>query len=100
MTASPRATASVALDIGAGYGALIVHTTPDRLGEEIEVAREQDGLRTHVAVLAHDIESRTVHVAVFGSLPEGTYRLVGSGGERPITIAGGAITEIRGVDLG
>ncbi len=96
MATFPRATGSVALDIGEGFGALIVHTGPQRLGEEIEVARDTDGFRTHVAVLPREVHGRTANAAVFGSLPEGTYRLYDGDGQRAVTITSGAIQEIFG----
>jgi hypothetical protein len=97
----------VALDIGAGHGALIVRTSPERAGAEIEVVREADSLRTHVGVRAHQTAAGVVHAAVFGSLPAGVYRVLGvggggkSGGVLPtVMITGGSITELYGVDPG
>ena len=93
IASSSRAAGSVALDIGPGRGALIVRTGPSRAFEEIEVTRSSDGFKTHVAVLARQIGGGTVHAAVFGSLPEGMYRLTGPGLDRAVAIASGEITE-------
>lgn len=85
---------SVALDIGAGHGALIVRAPASRVGEEIEVVSCPGGLRTHVAVQARAAGGRTMHAAVFGSLPAGVYRLVGAA-ERTVVIRSGSITRLR-----
>jgi hypothetical protein len=85
----------VALDIGEGHGALIVHAPAGREGDEVEVVRAGDGWRSHVAVLARQRGGGVAHAAVFGSLPEGSYRLFGAGVPRDVRIEGGRITEVR-----
>jgi hypothetical protein len=90
-----RVTGAVALDIGEGHGALIVHASEDREGDEVEVVRDVDGWRTHVAVLARERGDAVAYAAVFGSLPEGSYRLLGAGPPRAVQISGGEITEVE-----
>jgi len=95
MPGTASATGAVALDIGAGHGALIVRTGPHRLGAEIEVVRDADGMRTHVAVLARETDGReTVCAAVFGSLPAGRYHVLGCAAPCSAVVADGAITEL------
>ena len=85
----------MALDIGEGHGALIVHAGADLEGDEVEVVRDSDGWRTHVAVLARERGDGVAHAAVFGSLPKGSYRLLGAGADHSVRIEAGAITEVR-----
>ena len=73
----------VMLDVGGDMGALVLLTTPDWAGAEIEISRlGGDGSRTHVGVHLRTVGSRTVHAAVYSSLPEGDYQLW-AGAERP-----------------
>lgn len=70
-------TGSVALDIGAGVGALLIFTDAARVGDEIEVEPAAgNGRRTHVAVLTRRVGPRIAHAAVFASLAAGTYRVL------------------------
>jgi hypothetical protein len=90
------ASGHVVLDIGDGVGALIVHTTEQLRGREIEASPHgHDWLRTHTAVLERRLGGRTLFAAVFPALPAGAYtiwRNDRSGDE--ITIAGGAVAEL------
>jgi hypothetical protein len=82
--ASPVAT--VVLDIGDGFGALVIHTPPALDGHEIEIRPlGTDWLGAHTAVRQRLIPSGTQFAAVFGSLPEGHYdlRVRGDAEERP-----------------
>lgn len=85
------ATGSVALDIGGGAGALLVHTGADRVGEEIELERVGEGWRTHVAVLTRRVGVPARHAAVFASLPAGDYVIRATG--ECVRIEDGAVTE-------
>jgi hypothetical protein len=66
----------VVLDLGAGFGALIVHTVPELLGVEIEISPAgDDGRREHKEVLQRLMGPRVVNVLVYDNLAEGDYTL-------------------------
>jgi hypothetical protein len=70
------AVATVVLDIGPGFGALVIHTSESLDGHEIEIRPEHtQWLGTHTAVRPRLVPSGTQFAAVFGSLPEGRYEL-------------------------
>ncbi len=91
----------VMLDVGGDRGALVLLTTPDWAGAEIEISRlGGDGSRTHVGVHLRTAGSRTVHAAVYSSLPEGDYQLW-AGAERPgpvVHVPGGSVVQERWVE--
>jgi len=66
----------VMVDVGPGAGALVIYTKDDLRDEEIEISpMGDDANRSHTDVLRRKIASGHVNAAVFGSLPEGEYRL-------------------------
>jgi hypothetical protein len=66
----------VMVDVGAGAGALVIYTSDELHGEEIEISPRGDDLnRTHTDVLRRKVAGGYVSAAVFGSLAEGEYRL-------------------------
>jgi hypothetical protein len=70
----PTRSASVALDIGAGRGALVIY--PDRRfrNSEIEISRaDGDGHRVHTGAHERTTQAGSMLTAVFGSLPAGEY---------------------------
>jgi hypothetical protein len=71
---APSGQGTVVLNIGAGIGALVIHT-PGRLhGHEIEVSPVTDpGTRTHAAVRARYVHDGIVWSVVIDSLPAGRY---------------------------
>jgi hypothetical protein len=74
--------AAVVLDIGPGFGALLIRTPASLEGHEIEIrpaGREWRGV--HTAVRARLLPAGTEFAALFGSLPEGGYELRVRGGE-------------------
>ena len=73
----PSDPGTVVLDIGAGLGALVIYTTAEQLGLEIEISPgEADGAtRTHAAVRARNLGDRTIYGVVYPSLAEGTYTI-------------------------
>ncbi len=89
------------LDIGAGVGALVIHTPPSLDGCEIELRPEGTEWRgVHTAVRPRLIPSDTQFAAVFGSLSEGCYdlRLRGNEHEDPalsLNVAGALVTDAR-----
>jgi hypothetical protein len=68
----PSETGSVVLDLGGHTGALIVYTSPDLHGREIEISREEDG-RVHSAVRERRVRDGSFHSAVYPDLPAGFY---------------------------
>lgn len=73
-TMAPSGQGTVVLNIGAGIGALVIHT-PGRLhGHEIEVSPVADpATRTHAAVRARYVGGGVVWSVVIDSLPAGRY---------------------------
>jgi|SRR5580700_1216251 hypothetical protein len=68
------ACASVALDIGAGSGALILYPSERFRGREIEISRiDGHGHRVHTGVHERTTHAQSRLTAVFGCLPSGEY---------------------------
>jgi hypothetical protein len=68
------ASASVALDIGPGKGALVIYPHERYRGREIELSRtDGEGRRTHTGVHDRATEAGSILTAIFGSLPAGEY---------------------------
>jgi len=84
------------LDIGDGVGALIVYTTSDLDGREIEVSQLGARARIHTVVHPRDLDGRTIYAGVFPSLPEGDYTLWSEDPtrNRTLTIASGVVAEV------
>jgi hypothetical protein len=93
--APAAACASVALDIGAGCGALVLYFR----GREIEISRVASGddeRRVHTGVHERRSHERTLLTAVFGSLPAGEY-LVWEDESTPgpvVNVPDGAVAEV------
>lgn len=88
----------VALDIGDGVGALIVHTGADMHGVEVEISpSEDDARRSHKQVLERFMGSRPAYTLVFDRLAAGHYTLWADGadGIRDVVVRDGEITEIE-----
>ena len=75
-TLTPSGQGTVVLNIGAGIGALVIHT-PGRLhGHEIEVSPVADAAhRTHAAVRARYVQGGASFAVVIDSLPAGRYTI-------------------------
>jgi hypothetical protein len=72
----PSPVAAVVLDIGDGFGAVVIDTPPWLEGREIEIRKVGTEWRgVHTAVRARLIPTGTQFAAVFGSLAEGRYDL-------------------------
>jgi hypothetical protein len=88
----------VALDIGSGAGALVVHATRGRLGREVEVSPlGSPDRRTHAEVHERRAGGDALYAAVIDGLAEGEYQ-VWTGAPVPIgrvRIQGGAVTEVH-----
>jgi hypothetical protein len=70
----PAVSASVALDIGPGRGALVIYPDTRWRDREIEISRQDgEGHRVHTGVHERGSQSGSVLTAIFGSLPAGDY---------------------------
>jgi len=79
---------AVMVDVGAGYGALVVIAPPDLLGEEIEISPvATPGLRQHVYVLPRSLPRDTAFAAVFPRLRAGRHLLWSPVGSPVLTVA-------------
>jgi hypothetical protein len=96
--APAAACASVALDIGAGSGALVLYPSERFRGREIEISRaDSDAPRVHTGVHERRTDARRLLTAVFGSLPAGDY-LVWEDEDTPgpvVTVPDGSVVEAR-----
>ena len=87
----------VVLDIGDGFGALILYTTHELSGHEIEVSRlDGDHTRVHTAIHERRVNGQTVFAGVYPDLPEGEYTIWSADPGKPtgFTIVSGQVTEI------
>jgi hypothetical protein len=91
------ASASVALDIGEGRGALVIYPSPRWRGREVEISRaDGDGHRVHTGVHERPTGGQSRLTAIFGSLAEGDYVVWEdeTTARTTITVTGGAVTEL------
>ena len=95
---TPASSASVALDIGGGRGALIIYPSERYRGLEIEVsAAGGGGPRVHTGVHERRSDAASTLTAIFGSLPAGQYVIwedEATQGET-VTVPDGAVAEVR-----
>lgn len=85
------------LDIGGTIGALVLYTSPDLEGEEIEVSLLSDlGHRTHTQVLRRTVNGETFWAGVYAELEEGDYRIWYDNTSLPLSfsISGGSVAEL------
>jgi len=96
--APAAACASVALDIGAGRGALVLYPSERFRGREIEISRVGGGEhRVHTGVHERRADARRRLTAIFGSLPAGDY-VVWEDASTPgpvLTVPEGSVAEAR-----
>ena len=87
---------SVVLDIGDDVGALIILTSDELDGREVEISpRDVDWLKTHAVVRPRRIGSQRVAAAVFPELPQGEYTLWRNGQDgQPVVVRGGVVAEV------
>jgi hypothetical protein len=91
------ACASVALDIGAGSGALILYPGERFRGREIEIGRlGGQGHRVHTGVHERTTHERSRLTAIFGSLPVGEYVVWEDAATAGpvVTVSDGAVAEV------
>jgi hypothetical protein len=95
---TPAASASVALDIGGGRGALIIYPSERYRGLEIEIsAAGGDGHRVHTGVHERSSDAGSRLTAIFGSLPAGQYVIWDDDATEgdTVTVPDGAVAEVR-----
>jgi hypothetical protein len=97
-TLAPSGQGTVVLSVGAGIGALVIHTPAALHGHEIDVSPLSDpGRRTHAAVRARYVRGGVTYCVVIDNLAEGRYVIW----RDPVTplaevrVDGGVVTEHR-----
>lgn len=93
----PSQDGTVMLDIGGDVGALIIHTSAERAGCEIELSvAGTQAPRTHVAVRERHGTGPSRYAAIYPSLQAAEYTIWGHDGEPAdtVAIAGGRVTEL------
>jgi hypothetical protein len=91
------ASASVALDIGGGRGALVIYPSERYRAREIEISRvDGDGRRVHTGVHERSTQSGSRLTAIFGSLEEGEYTVWAdeTTARTTVMVSGSAVTEL------
>ncbi len=95
----PSRDGSVMLDIGGDIGALVLHTSAEMLGVEIEISPTGDDThhRTHVAVRERRGSGGTRYAAIYPALHAGSYTLWRPDGQPAleVTITGGAVAQAQ-----
>ncbi|MGH2895907.1 MAG: phospholipase [Solirubrobacteraceae bacterium] len=89
--------ASVALDIGEGRGALVIYPSEPYRGTEIEISRVDDeGRRVHTGVHDRSTQAGSRLTAIFGSLEAGDYVVWADETTGPMTVrvTEAAVTEL------
>ncbi len=83
------------LDIGGDTGALVIYTSEELRGKEIQVSLK--GTRTaklvHTAIWERRFNGRTVFSGIYPALPEGDY-IIWTHPSREVTIVGGSVAEV------
>ena len=95
----PTDRGAVVLDIGGTIGALVLHTTADLLGVELEVAlvgADPRAHRTHTAVRERRGGPQLQYGAIYAALPAGDYTVYGPDGHPAdtVTITGGQVATL------
>jgi hypothetical protein len=96
--AGPSGSGTVVLELGPGAGALVLHTSAELNGVEVEISRVSDdgqhGHRTHSRVRRRHVAAGTQYAAVYPGLPPGEYRIWRDDGTPAIavTVVAGAVT--------
>ena len=84
------------LDIGDDVGALVLYTSVELVGAEIEISPDADpDRRRHVAVHPRQYPGGTAYAAVYYGLEAGSYQLWAADGSVALTVSieGNSITE-------
>jgi hypothetical protein len=91
------ASASVALDIGEGRGALVIYPSERYRGTEIEISpTDGDGRRVHTGVHERSTQAGSKLTAIFGSLDAGEYVVWADDttARTTVMVSEGAVTEL------
>jgi hypothetical protein len=98
-TPAPSGTGTVVLDLGAGTGALVLHTPADLDGEEIEISPNgaPDTARTHSRVRERRTGSTVQYAAVYPQLAADDYTIWRDQATplATVTITGGQVTSFH-----
>jgi hypothetical protein len=98
----PSGPGTVVLNLGAGIGALVLHTPASMDGDEIEISRTGGpaAVRTHSQVRERRTSSSVKYAAVYPDLPAGDYTIWRDAATpvAAVTIAGGSITSFHWPD--
>lgn len=88
-------TENAVLGIGEDIGALVIYTSQEMLGKEIEVCpKVNNAQKIHTAVLERKVNGRTMFAALFLALPQGDYVTLSTPSSE-ITIVGGQVAELN-----
>jgi len=96
--AGPTGPGTVVLELGAGIGALILHTPAELDGAEIEISRDDEHAhRTHAQVRERPVKTATTYAAVYPGLPAGQYTIWRDEqhAAASVTITGGQVTSCQ-----
>lgn len=87
-------TEHVVLEIGEDIGALIIYTSEEFRGKEIEVGlKGNDAKRVHTAVWERRVNGWAVFAGIYQSLPAGDY-IIWTNPLSEVTIIGGQVAEV------
>ena len=95
---TPASSASVALDIGGGRGALIIYPSERYRGLEIEIsAADGEEKRVHTGVHDRSSGASSTLTAIFGSLRAGQYVIwdAEASAAETVTVPDGAVAEVH-----
>lgn len=84
---------SVVLDIGGDIGALMLRTTVEMNGREIDLVGDGESVATHSEVRPRRLGDETSYAAVYPGLREGMYTVAETG--QRIVIVGGSVTDVE-----
>jgi hypothetical protein len=92
----PNELTSVMLDIGGGFGALIVNATARDAERQVDIVDDR-GQRQHAVVHSVKTAGTASHQAVFASLPQGAYELLDASGMsiRSLRVEDGGVTDVH-----
>lgn len=96
----PSAVASVAVDVGADRGALVVRVPLSLDGAELEIRpRASQWVGTHTSIRRRDVSGVPQAAAIFGTLSAGSYQLRLRGGPLDrvldVEVPPGRVTEVE-----
>ena len=92
----PASDGQVMVNVGQGYGALVINASADRNGLEVEIHPTDDHLaRTHVWIRPRSLGASIIYAGVFPSLKAGRYAVLAPDGSigSTVEIKDGIITE-------